>query len=391
MTKILGGIGCVSHRTIKVVENDVFFLSRKGVYTLGNEANFVNVLRTNATLNNAADPMYTVNFGTGSYPHYTTLNDMFAGYNNTVMVTGVDGCNKMWAGVAYGLDSSDTAGANILPTIENWTTGTAVRQAVNGDILVAGFDGTNGAVAAFLPNYIQMDPLFGNNGVYVTDSTWSIGDMAVDNFSRIYLAYKDCEFSAKLVRILADGSGLDPYFAPVTFQNCDESQLALALDIKHNQIVVASYYQRNIQVRRYNTLDGSCAGHATIHVMCETLDLLNVSINTDKEIYVVATANNNNTVVARLNSTSCTTIALDTSYACSGDTPGIANINTGLVTVADGALSPDRRVYVIGQDSCPAASVVRIFGNNYYPSGFPIGSNLNKFPNGFLDQIQFFS
>lgn len=45
---IIRGVGCVSHRTIKYVENDVFFLSRRGVYTLGNEANYVgNVLRTN--------------------------------------------------------------------------------------------------------------------------------------------------------------------------------------------------------------------------------------------------------------------------------------------------------------------------------------------------------
>ena len=45
---IIRGLGCVSHRTIKYVENDVFFLSRRGVFTLGNEANYVaNVLRTN--------------------------------------------------------------------------------------------------------------------------------------------------------------------------------------------------------------------------------------------------------------------------------------------------------------------------------------------------------
>lgn len=47
VTMIIRGIGAVSHRTIKHVENDVFFLSRKGVYTLGNEPNFLNVLRTN--------------------------------------------------------------------------------------------------------------------------------------------------------------------------------------------------------------------------------------------------------------------------------------------------------------------------------------------------------
>jgi hypothetical protein len=45
---IIRGVGCVSSRTIKHVENDVFFLSRRGVFTLGNEANYIaNVLRTN--------------------------------------------------------------------------------------------------------------------------------------------------------------------------------------------------------------------------------------------------------------------------------------------------------------------------------------------------------
>ncbi len=44
---IMRGVGAVSHRTIMYVENDVFFLSRRGVYTLGNEPNYLNVLRTN--------------------------------------------------------------------------------------------------------------------------------------------------------------------------------------------------------------------------------------------------------------------------------------------------------------------------------------------------------
>ena len=44
---VIRGVGAVSHRSIKHVENDVFFLSRKGVFTFGNEANFLNVLRTN--------------------------------------------------------------------------------------------------------------------------------------------------------------------------------------------------------------------------------------------------------------------------------------------------------------------------------------------------------
>jgi hypothetical protein len=44
---LIRGVGAVSHRTIQHVENDVFFLSRKGVFTIGNEPNYLNVLRTN--------------------------------------------------------------------------------------------------------------------------------------------------------------------------------------------------------------------------------------------------------------------------------------------------------------------------------------------------------
>lgn len=39
--------GCISNRSIVAVENDVFFLTRNGIYALGYEPNVFNVLRTN--------------------------------------------------------------------------------------------------------------------------------------------------------------------------------------------------------------------------------------------------------------------------------------------------------------------------------------------------------
>jgi hypothetical protein len=40
--------GCIAHRTIVPVENDLFFLSRNGVYVIGNEPNIIgDILRTN--------------------------------------------------------------------------------------------------------------------------------------------------------------------------------------------------------------------------------------------------------------------------------------------------------------------------------------------------------
>lgn len=40
-------LGCVSHKSIENAENDVFFLSRRGVYVLGNEPQFFSAIRTN--------------------------------------------------------------------------------------------------------------------------------------------------------------------------------------------------------------------------------------------------------------------------------------------------------------------------------------------------------
>lgn len=47
VTLITKSIGCVSHRTIAYVENDIYFLTRRGVFVLGNEANFYTAVRTN--------------------------------------------------------------------------------------------------------------------------------------------------------------------------------------------------------------------------------------------------------------------------------------------------------------------------------------------------------
>lgn len=39
--------GCIAPRSVVAVENDIYFLTRKGVFTIGNEANYFDVLRSN--------------------------------------------------------------------------------------------------------------------------------------------------------------------------------------------------------------------------------------------------------------------------------------------------------------------------------------------------------
>lgn len=47
VTQITGSSGCVSHKSIDNVENDIFYLSRRGYYVLGNEPNYFNSIRSN--------------------------------------------------------------------------------------------------------------------------------------------------------------------------------------------------------------------------------------------------------------------------------------------------------------------------------------------------------
>jgi len=47
VTQVTASSGCVSHKSIDNVENDIFYLSRRGYYVLGNEPNYFNSIRSN--------------------------------------------------------------------------------------------------------------------------------------------------------------------------------------------------------------------------------------------------------------------------------------------------------------------------------------------------------
>lgn len=66
ITKISGSIGCLSHETIKAVENDIFFVGRRAggaisLNALGYEPNFTTVLRTSEISNRIRPDLEAVN------------------------------------------------------------------------------------------------------------------------------------------------------------------------------------------------------------------------------------------------------------------------------------------------------------------------------------------
>jgi hypothetical protein len=110
VTQMSGSVGCVSHRSIDNVENDIFFLSRNGYYTLGNEQNYVGtIIRTNE-LSARIHPVIetitpinlpnTVSIFTG-YVFYSSVSIGGTGTNNVTLIYDRRyGAWSTWSGVS---------------------------------------------------------------------------------------------------------------------------------------------------------------------------------------------------------------------------------------------------------------------------------------------------
>lgn len=83
--------GCVSHRSIENVDNDVFFLTRNGIYVLGNEPNYFNVIRTNELSARIHPMIESINAN-----QYTKATGIFYSYQYILGVpTGSNTANDM--------------------------------------------------------------------------------------------------------------------------------------------------------------------------------------------------------------------------------------------------------------------------------------------------------
>lgn len=92
VTMITNTIGCVSHRSVTQVENDVYFASDDGIYTLGAVANYVNIRTTNKSLR--MQPVFDALSGpskqklVGKYFNfkYHLFYPLFGGQNDSCLV-----------------------------------------------------------------------------------------------------------------------------------------------------------------------------------------------------------------------------------------------------------------------------------------------------------------
>ncbi|MBP6869619.1 hypothetical protein KBC04_01950 [Candidatus Babeliales bacterium] len=321
-----------------------------------------------------------------------TISDMYLPGNfnsNTLAPILVSGTSSsaMWGAQI----STDGDTITYLASVSGMTTGNVIRQTNNGRILVAGYNGSSGIIAAFSSvasgGVLPLDTSFGNNGgvapnygggIYVTGVNGQIFDIAVDSYNRIYIAYRNAPSTTQIVvqRLLANGTGIDTTFSatfPTATTAYTSSQIRLALDEANSQLVVIAQDGTTatnfIRVNRFNMTNGSSTGSTNaITISSVALWVGDLFIDAAQNIYFNGYNPTGNLIVARIASTSSSTIALDTTgYAVSGGTPGIANYSAGSLTNLSGAAySPDRRVYVVGYPISPQSGyMARLYGDIY--------------------------
>ena len=322
----------------------------------------------------------TSGFGTSGVATVTTiknLNDMFvadgANDDGSIYLTGNNGSAVM---VTEKLDSSGVDQTFTAPnTTPAMTVGWAVRQTTNSRILVAGFDGSNGMIAAYNNDGSAIDVSFANGAGKFSIGTSVLYDMALDTDDRIYVAYRNGS-NIDVKRIDANGTAVDSVFVATSITPTtalSSSQIRLSIDDTNDHVVVAVQDGTGagnlLKVRRFNILDGSAAGSIdTVSIPGKVLNLVDLFIDDAKNIYVTASnITDNYGVVAKIQDVNTTTISLDTDYNAAGAVPGIANVNTGVTSyvVSASILHPDRRVYLMGDSSTPSPYLSRIFGDAY--------------------------
>lgn len=96
LSLITRAVGCIAPKTICVVENDIFFLSYKGVYVIGNEPNYVGVIRTNELSAKIRDKIQSVN--------KSRIDDAVAYYYDNKYVLCVSDGGSTYNNIAYVYD-----------------------------------------------------------------------------------------------------------------------------------------------------------------------------------------------------------------------------------------------------------------------------------------------
>lgn len=329
---------------------------------------YISSLHTDLTLNSGYGSSGTVTL-TG----VTNMQDMFvaapqgATFAAPVYLTGTNQ-GAMWAACV----NSSGGAIQYAQADGGLKSGNIIRRTTNGRVIIAGYNGSSGALVALTSDMSQLDNSFGNgsrSGVYTTGIASPIYAMALDALDRIYIAFIN-NGSIMIDRLYAHGTAIDTTFnasiAPAQNGYVAE-KIRMAIDTIHEQIVLVVQdgvnNQNSLIVYRYNLSDGSSAGSVTVTYPGIVVSCQDVIIDGSANIYLIGMGNMQ-TMVARIASVDATHLQIDRSYAQNSFVPGIAKVSAGAMTyVAGGALHPHGRIYFIGSNQSNVGYIGALFGD----------------------------
>lgn len=175
--QISASMGCVSHRTVDNVENDVFFLSRNGFYTLGYQANFTNDLPRTNELSQRIHPIV-----------------------ETITPANLSKTAGLFSGYTYycSLPTGGTTTNNKTVTYDKRYNAWSVWTNVNANAFTEFIDSSNVKhlyyAADDVAQVYEIDSSYSDNGVAI-DSSWTSKAFNFGDFSlQKQILYIDFEF-----------------------------------------------------------------------------------------------------------------------------------------------------------------------------------------------------
>lgn len=318
----------------------------------------------------------TATSGVYTFTGLTGVNDLFIAQDGSIFVTG--GTNTEWL--------RKLSSAGIIDPLFSYSAQSSIgyiqkcAQQSSGRIIAVGKDHTaaDGVIVGLKPTGAVDSTIFGLDGTgtaVISGVTNGFYDVAVDQYDRIYVPYKDETGHVDVQRFTEYGSVETLIINAVTDVD-SASEVRIAIDPTNSWLVVAAISSNNVVFRKYtyNTTSTITAVGGILTVSINSSLIGKLFIDDAQQTYVVTTNTSGEAVSVRLNSS----FALDSTYGASG----VATTTGTSITVTDAALHPDRRVLIVG-----GSNMRRLYGDQYTlvrSESIAIGTAGTKDTNSFI-------
>ena len=329
---------------------------------------------------------------------------------------GSSGSKAGWAQQFSPADGALNVTFNLTTTLDAHY---AITQQSNGRILVAGGNAGIGTIIAFNSETGAVDTTFATNGIYTATGYGAINSILVDASDNIYCVVNDTSSNAKVIKLVASGSGiyLGWTVPTITANSSIAANNHLAFDQTGKILATAVNTTSNVTnvmlyVASNGTLSASLglanvsgSGNFATGITVPNITSIFVDMNTSPGKVILTGFDSNTTPAVPFIIRTNTAIAIgpDTTFNADGVYPGVQKYNTLTSGVATnwyaGMINADGKITVAGYASVLTTPyLMRVYGTEfigqYVPSvdaGIPGTIDTNFGNDGQIDFLALFA